>query len=250
MSKVKLSVVLVLNACFLIGVLIYIQIFKTNYKNKINKKFDKEIGEHIKTTVDVFKQENYELTIKEKLIKHYDLDKHKAAIFASIINASSERFNVEWERLAAKTKVESNFDFYAKSKATKIFAKEPKQSAYGLLQIKPTTGNECERELNEDWHGLHSLYNPVTNIYLGSYYYAKLSIIFDGDFEKSEKAYNVGLGGFYKGHSSERHWKKVLLEYKRLKNEDITDLENEIKKLKDLDLTEGFKVVSNEDIYE
>lgn len=228
MSKKNMIIGIVVNVLIVVCLIVYIQAIKKNYRTEISKDLDDKIGSHIRETFDEFKRKNYEIIIKEKLIKYYKLDEDKAAIFASIINASSKRFDVEWERIAAKIKVESNFNFYAKSKATRISSRERKQSAYGVLQIKPTTGDEIARELDEDWHGLHSLYNPVTNIYFGTYYYARLAIIFKDDFEKSEKAYNVGLTGFYRGYASERHWKKVLLEYKRLKDKEITDLENEI----------------------
>ena len=162
------------------------------------------------------RKNNEENVIKEKLIELYDLDTCEATIYASIIYFASKRFLVEWEKVASKIKVESNFNNYSKSKSTKILKGETKQSAYGLMQLKPNTAKECAKEINMRWNGLYTLYNPIANVFLGTYYFAKMETIFKKDFEKSEKAYNVGLTGYYKGFESKRHWDKISLEYQKL----------------------------------
>ncbi len=64
--------------------------------------------------------------------------------------------------------------------------------ARGLMQIMPRTGRDIARHLNERWHGSNSLYNPVTNLKYGSYYYQKLLDRFDGHYAIALAAYNAG----------------------------------------------------------
>ena len=64
--------------------------------------------------------------------------------------------------------------------------------ARGLMQIMPRTGKYIARNLNERWRGNSSLYNPVTNIKYGSYYYQKLLSQFDGHYALALAAYNAG----------------------------------------------------------
>lgn len=64
--------------------------------------------------------------------------------------------------------------------------------ARGLMQIMPRTGRDIARRLNERWKGSNSLYNPVTNLKYGSYYYQKLLDRFDGHYALALAAYNAG----------------------------------------------------------
>jgi soluble lytic murein transglycosylase len=64
--------------------------------------------------------------------------------------------------------------------------------ARGLMQIMPRTGRDIARGLKERWRGKNSLYNPVTNIKYGSYYYQKLLTQFDGHYALALAAYNAG----------------------------------------------------------
>ena len=64
--------------------------------------------------------------------------------------------------------------------------------ARGLMQIMPQTGKQIARAFKERWRGNNSLYNPVTNIKYGSYYYQKLLKKFDGNYALALAAYNAG----------------------------------------------------------
>ena len=64
--------------------------------------------------------------------------------------------------------------------------------ARGLMQIMPRTGRDIARNLKERWRGNNSLYNPVTNLKYGSYYYQKLLTQFDGNYALALAAYNAG----------------------------------------------------------
>ena len=64
--------------------------------------------------------------------------------------------------------------------------------ARGLMQIMPSTGKQIARDFNERWRGNNSLFNPVTNLRYGSYYYQKLLKKFDGNYALALAAYNAG----------------------------------------------------------
>ncbi len=64
--------------------------------------------------------------------------------------------------------------------------------ARGLMQIMPRTGRDIARNLKERWRGNNSLYNPVTNLKYGAYYYQKLLTQFDGHYALALAAYNAG----------------------------------------------------------
>ena len=64
--------------------------------------------------------------------------------------------------------------------------------AKGLMQIMPQTGRTIARHFKERWRGSNSLYNPVTNLKYGSYYYQKLLDRFDGHYAIALAAYNAG----------------------------------------------------------
>jgi len=164
--------------------------------------------------------ENKEIVVKNELMNKLGLNEYTASIYAPIIYQSSKKFNVDWRKIASKIKVESNFNPYARSIATRIFKSERKERAIGALQIKPSTAKEICKDLKIKWVGVHMLYNPVLNIQLGTYYHGKMELILGGDFESAEKAYNVGLGGFRKGFASERHWKRVNYIYAMFEDPD------------------------------
>ena len=60
------------------------------------------------------------------------------------------------------------------------------------MQIMPRTGRDIAKNLKERWRGKNSLYNPVTNLKYGSYYYQKLLTQFDGHYALALAAYNAG----------------------------------------------------------
>ena len=86
--------------------------------------------------------------------------------------------------LAALIKTESNFDTFAESR----------KGAKGLMQITPSTG---------DWIALTTgikdfeesmLFDPETNIKLGSWYVEHLTDYYNGSFDLVFAAYNGGRG--------------------------------------------------------
>lgn len=78
-------------------------------------------------------------------------------------------------------KVESTFYNWSKSPA----------GAMGLMQIRPFVGEAMAREADIEWEGPQTLYDPVSNVRIGTYYLSKLLIRFQ-DLRTALAAYNRG----------------------------------------------------------
>lgn len=64
--------------------------------------------------------------------------------------------------------------------------------ARGLMQLVPATGAEVARRNGLPWRGGESLYDPATNIQLGTRYLAHMAQRFDGSPWLASAAYNAG----------------------------------------------------------
>ncbi|MEO7251133.1 MAG: lytic transglycosylase domain-containing protein, partial [Arenimonas sp.] len=62
----------------------------------------------------------------------------------------------------------------------------------GLMQLLPGTGALTARRLGEPWQGSESLYEPATNIRLGTAYLRQMLDRFDGAAYLAIAAYNAG----------------------------------------------------------
>ncbi|MFC1890218.1 lytic transglycosylase domain-containing protein [Thermodesulfobacteriota bacterium] len=78
-------------------------------------------------------------------------------------------------------KVESTFYNWSKSPA----------GAMGLMQIRPFVGKAMAREADIEWEGPQTLYDPVSNVRIGTYYLSKLLLQFQ-DLRTALAAYNRG----------------------------------------------------------
>lgn len=108
----------------------------------------------------------YPLEHKEEIIKYGQMHKIDPPLLAALI------------------KTESNFDTYAESR----------KGAKGLMQITPSTGEWIAittgmKNFTEDM-----LYDPDTNISMGSWYVEHLTDYYKGSFELVFAAYNGGRG--------------------------------------------------------
>jgi len=87
------------------------------------------------------------------------------------------------------------------------------------MQIRPATGKELANEVNIQWNGSSSLYDPDINIVLGAYYLNTLFIDF-GDLGLALEAYNHGptrLKRYLKkGYRPKVYSQKVFKKYNRL----------------------------------
>lgn len=100
------------------------------------------------------------------------------------INYYSQKFSINPDLLAALIYVESRFEASSKSN----------QGAVGLMQLMPSTAMWVARKLEKKDFELDDLYDPKTNIELGSWYFSYLRKKFNGDLIKTLAAYNAGEG--------------------------------------------------------
>jgi soluble lytic murein transglycosylase len=92
--------------------------------------------------------------------------------------------------VAAEIRAESVFDPRARSQA----------NARGLMQVLPSTGAAVARRIGQPWAGADSLYDPETNIVLGTAYLRQLMDKYGG------KPYEV-IAGYNAGPTPLARWK-------------------------------------------
>ena len=92
--------------------------------------------------------------------------------------------NVDPLLLAALIKTESNFEPRAESR----------KGAKGLMQITPSTGEWIAKTIGVNNFNEDMLFDPETNIMLGSWYIEHLTNYYKGSFELVFAAYNGGRG--------------------------------------------------------
>ncbi len=104
------------------------------------------------------------------------------ARLARIIYDESSAQNLDPLLVMALIKTESTFYNWARSY----------KGAKGLMQIMPRTGRWAARELDLEWDGERTLYNPDLNVRLGIYYFSSLQERYRDDTMLSIAAYNEG----------------------------------------------------------
>jgi soluble lytic murein transglycosylase-like protein len=136
-------------------------------------------------------------------------NKYSATCYASAVSQSCLSYRVDWKMVIAQMRQESNFDPKVKSFVkTKTKGDKSYEYALGLMQIKPSTGEEIAGELGEEYH-YRLLLDGITNIRWGVYYYAKKMVIYEYDVELAVRAYNSGDYAVQEGKSSDTHWERV-----------------------------------------
>jgi soluble lytic murein transglycosylase len=98
------------------------------------------------------------------------------------IRREAARNNLDPAWVAAEIRAESVFDPNARSSA----------NAMGLMQVLPATGAEVARKSGRPWGGAQSLYDPDTNIALGTAYLRQLMDKYGGKPYEVIAAYNAG----------------------------------------------------------
>ena len=161
----------------------------------------------------------YEKNIKNRviqLISHYKTGLKKAnieSLSARIIH-ESKKYGYDPLFLTAVIITESSFYNWSRSK----------KGALGLMQIRPATGKELASEVRLQWKGKLTLFDPETNITLGTYYLNKLVLHF-GDLGLALEAYNHGpsrvKGYLKKGYRPKHYSQKVFQRYNALKSPSI-----------------------------
>lgn len=101
---------------------------------------------------------------------------------AGVIVEESRRYKLEPALILALIETESTYYNWAKSRV----------GARGLMQVRPRTGRYLAEELELEWEGIKTLFDPYMNVKLGVHYLAELLERFDGDTDKALAAYNRG----------------------------------------------------------
>ena len=96
--------------------------------------------------------------------------------------SSSRRFSLDPYMVAALIRQESEFNPVAHSYA----------NAYGLTQIVPATGRMLARQQGIAWSSPNLLYQPATNLRLGTSYMRALLNQWSGRWEETLASYNAG----------------------------------------------------------
>lgn len=100
---------------------------------------------------------------------------------ATRIDRVSQRYSISPEMIFAVIQTESSFDPMALSN----------KGAMGLMQLLPSTARAVAQELNIEWTDNRILWDPGTNIEMGTYYLRSLLSRFN-DVEVALAAYNQG----------------------------------------------------------
>ena len=108
---------------------------------------------------------------------------------ADIIEREAQRNRIDPAWVAAEIRAESLFDPRARSSA----------NAMGLMQVLPGTGAGVAKRIGQPWRGAESLYDPETNITLGTAYLRQLT-------DKYGKPYEV-MAGYNAGPAPLNRWK-------------------------------------------
>jgi len=132
-------------------------------------------------------------------------------LLAAAILDESIRYGLDPALVLAIIETESSFRKGARSE----------RNAVGLMQILPATGEDVARRIDIVWEGEASLYMPVVNIKVGTYYFNHLVERFDS-VELALAAYNRGPSAVSRmiGRGrmpSRRYSRKVLSTYREIK---------------------------------
>jgi soluble lytic murein transglycosylase len=100
-----------------------------------------------------------------------------------LIETYSSKYGLNKSMVASVINIESGYDSSSVSDA----------GAMGLMQILPSTANDCASRLKMDIKE-EDLYNPDINIEIGCFYLSYLLDMFDGNEVNALCAYNWGLG--------------------------------------------------------
>jgi soluble lytic murein transglycosylase len=100
---------------------------------------------------------------------------------AARVDQVSRKYGVSTDMIFAVIQAESSFDPLALSD----------RGAVGLMQLLPSTAREVAQELNIRWTDDSILWDPLTNIEMGTYYLRTLISRFD-NVEVALAAYNHG----------------------------------------------------------
>ena len=156
----------------------------------------------------------YEKNIESKIldvIADYETGLHEDYIIKvpGWIVTESKRYGYDPMFITALIITESSFYNWARSH----------KGAVGLMQIRPRTGAAMASEVELEWKGTPTLFDPGSNIALGAYYLNKMIMQY-GDLQLALEAYNHGPSGLNrilrKGRTPKKYSGKVLSNYEKI----------------------------------
>lgn len=106
--------------------------------------------------------------------------------YSEYVETAAEKYNVDKYLVYSIIKAESSFDEYARSRA----------DAKGLMQITDDTAEWAAEQMNI--RGDFNIYNPETNINIGTWYISRLMGDNDGNLILALASYNAGGGNVKK----------------------------------------------------
>lgn len=115
--------------------------------------------------------------------------------YKSMILEYSKEYNLDPYLVASIINVESKFDKDAISQ----------KDARGLMQISPSTGKWASEVLEIENYNEDILFDPDTNIRIGTWFLSTLFKEFDGNLDLVLAAYNAGSGNVNKWLSDEKY---------------------------------------------
>ncbi len=129
----------------------------------------------------------------------------------SVIYSESKKYEYDPMFLLAVILTESSFKKGSESKA----------GARGLMQVVPFVGKDVASRTGIDWEGSKTLFQPETNIKLGTFHLFEQILKF-GDIKKALLAYNLGesrLRGMIREKKPlpKSYLNKIMENYKMLK---------------------------------
>ena len=104
--------------------------------------------------------------------------------YEHIVNQAAEKYNVDPNLIYAIIKQESKFNENAISKS----------GAKGLMQILDSTAEDMVKQINTIDPKNYNIFDPYTNIFIGTKYVSYLTKYFDGNYYLAIIAYNAGMG--------------------------------------------------------
>lgn len=115
--------------------------------------------------------------------------------YKSVILEYSKEYNLDPYLVASIINVESKFDKDAISQ----------KDARGLMQISPSTGKWASEVLELKNYKEDILFDPETNIRIGTWFLSTLFKEFDGNLDLVLAAYNAGSGNVNKWLNNEKY---------------------------------------------
>jgi soluble lytic murein transglycosylase-like protein len=142
-----------------------------------------------------------------------DRDAEKPATIDAMIAVAASRYGVDAALVKAIAMTESSLN----PRAT-----NPSDPSYGLMQVMPILAQDYG--IVKEWQKPTSaeiamIYDPQTNLYIGSWFLAKLTKKYSRDV--AIQMYNVGESGYLQGRRNSEYLARVRRYYDGIRNHTI-----------------------------